>query len=268
MQAPGRLRAKSSESIAEEALSSSGCSHLVRQVQTPHDTAIAGHFRVQLLNGPSNVSYVQHVSIEKSFERTKRLRSKHDLRHDLRAQRRGIPNDERARLSAMAAVNFEAWLTPVARRQQLSNTPTIALFASLPDEIDTEPLFDLLRNSGSVVVLPRVRLAESALDFVHVHDLQALKPGPFRLLEPVGEPVSLASIDIVVVPGLAFDRRGGRLGYGAGYYDRALQHYQGSIVGYCYRFQLLDEPLALAPHDIPVHAIATDEGVFHVAGAA
>ncbi len=143
----------------------------------------------------------------------------------------------------------------------------VALFVSLADEIDTKPLFDQLRAESIDVVLPRVRVAETALDFVLAHDLNDLEPGPFRLLEPRGPAVPLNTVDIVVVPGLAFDKNGGRLGYGAGYYDRCLADFQGALVGYCYAFQLVDAPLPTGAHDRHMTAIAHDAGV-HTVGAA
>jgi 5-formyltetrahydrofolate cyclo-ligase len=160
-------------------------------------------------------------------------------------------------LSAKAATGFAAWLHRHGAR-------CVGLFVSLADEIDTTPLFDILRNSGVHIALPRVRIADTQLDFVLAHDLKTLEPGPFRLLEPVGELVPLSTIDVVLVPGLVFDRNGGRLGYGAGYYDRVLAHYDKPRVGFCYRFQLVDDELALAPHDRPMTAIAHDEGVYEV----
>ena len=147
----------------------------------------------------------------------------------------------------------------------LAKTPKrVALFVSLKDEIDTQPLFDLLRAAGVEVVLPRVRVADTSLDFVLAHDLNDLVPGPFRLLEPRGPAVPLQSVDIVVVPGLAFDKSGGRLGYGAGYYDRSLDGYGGATLGFCYRFQVIDQPLPRAAHDCHVSAIVYDGGVHEV----
>ncbi len=136
---------------------------------------------------------------------------------------------------------------------------------SLADEIDTEPLFRRLHGDSIEVALPRVRAADTSLDFVVTSDLNELVPGPFRLLEPAGPAVQLSSIDIVVVPGLAFDKSGARLGYGAGYYDRALQEFGGAMLGYCYAFQLVDARLPSAPHDRHVTAIAYDGGIHEVA---
>ncbi len=168
-------------------------------------------------------------------------------------------------MTPLARVEASANAAQAAHRWISSRRPRrVALFVSLRDEIDTAPLYTLLRHDQVEVVLPRVRVADTALDFVLAHDLNDLVPGPFRLLEPRGPAVPLTSVDIVVVPGLAFDTLGARLGYGAGYYDRALDGFRGAQLGYCYRFQLVEAPLPHGAHDCRMTAIAHDGGVYSV----
>ena len=183
--------------------------------------------------------------------------SKKELRQQFRDQRRAFGAAERVDASLHAATAAYGWMRHRAPRR-------VALFVSLADEIDTEPLFRRLHGESIEVVLPRVRTADTSLDFVVASDLNRLVPGPFRLLEPVGPAVPLTSVDIVVVPGLAFDKGGARLGYGAGFYDRALHAYAGPMLGYCYDFQLVDGPLPIDPHDRHVTAIAYNGGVHEV----
>lgn len=185
------------------------------------------------------------------------LQGKPELRNQFRDRRRSMTPAMRQTASQRAATVAHAWLLEQRPKR-------VALFASIADEIDTAPLFALLRNDGVEVVLPRVRAVDTSLDFVLVDDLNDLVPGPFRLLEPRGPAVPLASVDIVVVPGLAFDASGARLGYGAGYYDRALSDFAGRTLGYCFRFQLVDAGIPVGPHDRPMTAIATEGGVHTV----
>lgn len=109
--------------------------------------------------------------------------------------------------------------------------------------------------------MPRVERATTSLSFAVTDDLSGLVDGPFGLKEPAGDSVELRTVDLVVVPGLAFDRWGGRLGYGVGYYDRALERFEGDIVGFCYAFQLLSQTLPQAPHDVRVTAVTTEDGL-------
>jgi len=99
----------------------------------------------------------------------------------------------------------------------------VAAFASLSGEIDTQPLMRSAADEGKIVLLPRM-IGVGRLEFAAVDAGEELVPGPFGVREPHPRcPTrSLSSVGLVLVPGLAFDRRGGRLGRGAGYYDRAL----------------------------------------------
>ena len=186
--------------------------------------------------------------------RRNHLLGKKELRQQFRDLRRAFGAAARLDASLAAASFAHAWIRGRGARR-------VALFVSLADEIDTEPLFRRLRGDTIEVALPRVRVADTSLDFVVTDDLNDLVPGPFRLLEPVGSAVPLASIDIVVVPGLAFDMSGARLGYGAGYYDRALASFTGTTLGYCYAFQLTKDPLPIDSHDRHVSAVAHSAGV-------
>jgi 5-formyltetrahydrofolate cyclo-ligase len=101
----------------------------------------------------------------------------------------------------------------------------VALFSSLPGEVDTGPIWDAARRASKSALFPRV-MSGRQLEFASVEDARQFQAGRFNLLEPDQDcPVwPLDKHTLVLVPGLAFDRQGGRLGRGAGYYDRALSH--------------------------------------------
>lgn len=138
----------------------------------------------------------------------------------------------------------------------------IALFVSLPDEIATAPMLERALGA-SQLLLPRVG-EDRSLDFCVVDRLDALAPGALGVLEPNREApsVELEDHDLVVLPGLAFDREGGRLGRGAGYYDRVLARILGagrrpSLIGVGYSFQLIDR-VPMASHDVRVDLVVTE----------
>ena len=103
------------------------------------------------------------------------------------------------------------------------STSVIALFATITGEVDTRPLFERAWREGKQLLLPRM-LESRTLEFAVVDDIGSLHPGRYGVLEPGRRCPALPvpSDAIIFVPGRAFDRAGGRLGRGAGYYDRAL----------------------------------------------
>jgi len=145
----------------------------------------------------------------------------------------------------------------------------IALYAALPYEIPTRPLFDAIASKTGAVLLPRT-VEPTQLEFFAVESWDALRPGAFGVLEPSnsGSPIRLKPGDLVVVPGVAFDEDGYRLGHGKGYYDRAFATELGdapTLVGFGYEFQIVDA----VPHDHrdrQMDAIVTDRKVRDCSG--
>jgi 5-formyltetrahydrofolate cyclo-ligase len=135
---------------------------------------------------------------------------------------------------------------------------TVCCYVSLPDEVQTGPLIMRMLEAGKRVVVPKVQGRRLAL--FEVRDpARELASGAFGVLEPTPgalRPVALERLDLVLVPGLAFDRRGHRLGRGEGYFDRLLARLPKSTptIGVCYDFQRVDR-LPNEPHDQAVGAV-------------
>jgi len=146
----------------------------------------------------------------------------------------------------------------------VKRAPRIALYAALPYEIPTRLLFDAVVGKVGVALLPRT-VDPVGLEFFAVQRWEELQPGVFGVLEPPadGTAVRLGAGDLVVVPGVAFDEDGYRLGHGMGYYDRAFAAELGdspTLVGFGYEFQIVDA----VPHDErdrQMDAIVTDQKV-------
>ena len=134
----------------------------------------------------------------------------------------------------------------------------VAGYVAMRKELDVSALLQAAADSGKQVVLPRIE--PDGLAF-HVHvPGEPLVENDWGVLEPdaSAERVAIAAIDLMLVPGLALDLRGYRIGYGKSYYDRVLpQLAHGRAVGVAYDFQLLAE-IPDEPHDQRVHQIVTD----------
>ena len=168
----------------------------------------------------------------------------------------------------------------LAAQKRLMDSPlwlgarSVALYVGVRGELATQNLLSAAWRQGRTVWLPRVRRDEPGLmDFVACEGPEQLRPGPHGLLEPdaalpgvaPGQTKAAApnghvfTPDLALLPGVAFDRKGGRLGYGGGYYDRFLEHGLACpLVGLCFAFQLV-ESLPLAPWDRRVNVICTEE---------
>jgi 5-formyltetrahydrofolate cyclo-ligase len=138
----------------------------------------------------------------------------------------------------------------------------IGAFASTPNEINTYPILEGSLELGKNLYLPKVVPDKNHFDFYLVHNFKNLAPGPFGILEPSGhKPADWEEIDLVLVPGLAFDLTGHRLGFGKGYYDRVLPLLKKSTltVGLGYSFQIV-EKIPAESHDIPIKAVLSEKG--------
>ena len=181
---------------------------------------------------------------------------KDELRQQMRQLKRQYTQQQLEVLSLPIVARLKA---------RLKDAQTIVAYYSLPDEVNTHQLIDDLVAEGKTVLLPKVVDEERMVlcRYTGRHDLQE---GAFHIMEPVGEPFTdYPSIDVVLVPGMAFDAQGHRLGRGKGYYDRFLSHLSTvnhishlspltshlSTIGVSFAFQKLPA-VPVEANDIPV----------------
>ncbi|PLX98615.1 MAG: 5-formyltetrahydrofolate cyclo-ligase [Desulfuromonas sp.] len=148
-------------------------------------------------------------------------------------------------------------------RPEYQDAELLALYAPIRNEVQTSALFSAARKVGKRVCFPRVQ--GDSLEFFEVDDCSALKPGSFGIAEPLdGKPVSVAAIDLMVVPGVGFDRLGYRLGYGRGYYDRLVNSGRPAVMaGLAYEIQIVEE-LPKEDHDVRLDLLVTDNGIIKI----
>ncbi|MBL8765298.1 MAG: 5-formyltetrahydrofolate cyclo-ligase [Phycisphaerae bacterium] len=138
-------------------------------------------------------------------------------------------------------------------------------YAAMPGETDPRAACAWALASGVRLGIPRVSWESGLMEAAAVGDLDRdLVTGPQGLLEPVASApiIDAAEIDLVIVPGLAFDRSGGRLGRGGGYFDRFLSRpgFRGRTIGFCSRAQVV-EHVPREPTDVVLSFIATPDGL-------
>ena len=179
--------------------------------------------------------------------------AKAHLRRKVRAALKQMPAEDRHAHSLAICER----LIPFIRR-----AGNVALFAPRPDEPDLKLLDSSGLWIGRAVLFPR--LDGSTLAFAPAHNWAELQPGKFGLLTPV-RPASSLAPHLVLVPGLAFNRRGDRLGRGAGFYDRYLAGLDPVVVtvGVAFHLQLIDD-LPREAHDFRVRAVVTEQETIRV----
>jgi len=159
--------------------------------------------------------------------------------------------EQAARMSRLAQQRLVATKLFAAAR-------SLALYSPVRKEVDTRGIFSIACRQGKQVYYPRV--AGKHLHFVPISRTEQLVPGAFGVLEPAADLKPGQQVpDLILVPGVAFDRCGHRLGYGRGFYDRYLARCcdKAVRVGFSYSFQLYDA-LPVDAHDQSLDVLVTD----------
>ncbi len=206
---------------------------------------------------------------------------KNELRKRLRAERKALDPDYRMRVDAEIA--RKTCEQPVYREAD-----AVFAYFSIGSEVDTRMIIRDALEQGKLVAIPRVVPGTRTMEWYRIDDFEGLEKSSFGVLEPVANPARLvtsprvdedaaAATDtgataaaaetsasargmraIALVPGLAFDAQGFRLGYGAGFYDVFLSTFAGASIGLCRKRFLSPGPLPCDDFDLPVDMVITD----------
>lgn len=140
----------------------------------------------------------------------------------------------------------------------------IMLYLALPHEVQTDSLRIVAQHSGKQVAVP-VIIQQRLQAVVLANPPGPFRPGRYGILEPmdIKNVIAVDQLDCIFVPGVAFDRQGGRLGFGGGYYDRFLCAVSPHAVlcGLAFTIQLVPQ-IPMQSHDIRMHLVVTEQGVF------
>lgn len=173
------------------------------------------------------------------------------LRSALRVRRGSLDPESRAGADAAAQAHLLEF-------DRVRTARIVGLYRAFDGEVATDQIARVLGEAGALVVYARVRERDAPLAFVHP---DRWTRGAAGQPEPEGDEVPLAAVELLVVPGLGFDDRGHRLGFGAGFYDRTLAACSAWPVGLAYECQRLPR-LEVAAWDQPVAALATERQLY------
>lgn len=143
---------------------------------------------------------------------------------------------------------------------EFQSSRVVMFFASFRSEVETEHMIRRALASGKRVVLPKVTGGNLGLFEIRDFD-RDVSPGAWGIPEPhESRPAHLGDIDLIIMPGAAFDEQGNRLGYGAGFYDKLLPDFPKTTVALAFEVQMVPRVPA-SPHDIPVRKIVTERRI-------
>ena len=173
------------------------------------------------------------------------------LRREIGAKKRAMSAEEIERASARLAEKF-------FQAELYRQAKAIYGYLSYNQEVRTEPILRRAQADGKRVAVPKVYGDE--MRFLWLDDLKQVAPGAYGSPEPIADgPVAMDETALVLMPGLAFDPEGHRIGYGGGFYDKYLEkHPNHPLIALCYPFQMLNH-LEVEAHDIPVDQVICAE---------
>jgi 5-formyltetrahydrofolate cyclo-ligase len=174
-----------------------------------------------------------------------------------------------ARLRPLSSKQILEWGRKIQKRiidaPIFERSKTLAIYAPFQNEVRTDDLFDQARKGGKKVAFPRVAEEKRRLVFCWVDAWEDLVSSPLGPLAPrSGLPeVPYDALELMVIPGLAFDFQGYRLGRGKGFYDKTLEGFSGVRLGIAYGFQVVQR-LPRSQWDEPMQWVATEDNLYKV----
>jgi 5-formyltetrahydrofolate cyclo-ligase len=151
---------------------------------------------------------------------------------------------------------------------EFKDAKNVLFYVSFNKEVDTHTIIKetLNEKNNKKIIVPYVLKNNPILQLSEINNFEDLKPKTFGILEPKEDKIKkfdIENVDLVIVPGIAFDKNGHRIGYGYGYYDRFLKRLDAKVkkVGLAFYFQLIDK-IPEEKHDIPMDIIITEEKVY------
>lgn len=177
---------------------------------------------------------------------------KSEIRKAMKAYRAEIPKEQKKQM------DHAIW-TRFLNLQKVQKAQHFFVYASFGTEIDTLSLMEKLWNAGKNVYAPRVKGNE--MDFYEITSMQDLKKGYRDILEPIDSLLPVSGLSgIMIMPGLAFDRKGHRIGYGGGFYDRYIASQKNDLYKIAVSYQKQILPLVAAQeHDQTADCIVTEQ---------
>ena len=180
-----------------------------------------------------------------------------------------IRNVIRNKLLAMTKNQYDEYSYTIYKKvlnePSIKEGKTIALTISSFPEVNTWPIIEALWAQGKQVVVPKCNRETREMTFYNITSFSQTENVYMDLLEPIPtlcKPISKEVIDVCIVPGIVFDKRGYRVGYGGGYYDRFLENFSEKTIALAFTSQLVEE-VPFNHYDVPIEQLITNENTMY-----
>lgn len=184
---------------------------------------------------------------------------KKELRKRFNAQRESLSTDDHRDFS-------EKIMQRLCHTTEYQNAMTLASFVSFKSEVDTYALNEKIIRDGKTLVLPKIHAETKEMLFYKVDNLDTLVKSSYGIFEPsesIHKSVSFSDISLVITPGLAFDTKGFRLGYGGGFYDVFFKKLGSHVVKIAIGFDIQRAAtLPVEKYDVPVDYLVTERNIY------
>ena len=185
------------------------------------------------------------------------MSTKVQIRREIALKRKALDAGRVSQASSRIMDNLQ-------RLDEFGRANTVALYKAIAGEVYPEPLFDICRDMGKRTCIPVFMAQEGIYAFAEITSETLFKTGNYGIPEPItAAPMDRDSIDLMIVPGVAFDSTGNRLGRGGGYYDRLLAGFAGQKAAVAFDFQVYPR-IPFDKHDISMDLIITETKVMKV----
>lgn len=180
--------------------------------------------------------------------------TKDDIRSEMKAKRRALSLSEQLEMSNCITNNFLSL-------DCYKKSSVVMVYMSAFKEPSTAAIIDSLKRDNKKIIVPISNMENFTITPSYLSE--NLVSGAYSIAEPQKcIPADINDIDLALIPGIAFDAKGARIGFGKGYYDRFLSEFKGLKIGLCYNFQVFSD-IPVSEHDIKMDMIITEKRIYN-----
>jgi len=185
------------------------------------------------------------------------IKSKKEIRKEILQKRDSINERDRKLMD-------EEIFNRLVNSDEYKKAKSIFAFVSFKSEVNTHKFIEYALSQGKTIGVPKIRKKEEGMEVFKIHSLSDLESGYFGVMEPIEscEKINKDNIDFILMPGAVFDEKGGRIGYGRGFYDKFLSDVKDSVpkIAIAYELQIIDS-VPMEEYDIKIDGIITEKRV-------